>query len=324
MRASGWRGSTRKRKIRTTVPDPAADRFPDLAGRNFKAAAPGLLLVADFTYVPLVTGGRAYVAFVTGALAGTIRGWDCSGSKETPFVQRAIRQAGDQLRRLGHPVTLGAVRHSDAGSQYTSVRFAQALLLEGLAGSTGSAGDALDNALAETTIGLCKAECGRDGSPFRDGPLRTCGDVEKITAAWVHWHSTERLMHRTGPRPRPKPTPPAGQAWPDENHPQSGKAPGLTWGTLAGDRLPGQGPGHYGKPGARQPVKATASRPHVKPGSRPRQPPARTPSNAGQVKSVRSRHWHLLVAQTQVCMGSGEPHVPDFAGEVADAAALAD
>ena len=128
------------------MPDPAADRFPDLVGRNFKAAAPGLLLVADFTYVPLVTGGWAYVAFVTGAFAGTIRGWEASLSKETPFVRRAIRQAGDQLRRLGHPATLGAIHHSDAGSQYTSVRFAQTLLLEGLAGSIGSAGDALDNA----------------------------------------------------------------------------------------------------------------------------------------------------------------------------------
>ena len=55
-------------------------------------------------------------------------------------------------------------------AQGTSVRFAQTLLLEGLAGSVGSAGDALDNALAETTIGLFKAECARDGPPFRDGP----------------------------------------------------------------------------------------------------------------------------------------------------------
>ncbi len=201
MRANGWRGNTRKRKVRTTVPDPAADRFPDLVGRNFKAAAPGLLLVADFTYVPLATGGWAYVAFVIDAFAGTIRGWEASLSKETPFVQRAIAQACAQLRRLGHPVTLGSVHHSDAGSQYTSLRFAQTLLLEGMAGSIGSAGDALDNALAETTIGLYKAECTRDGSPFRDGPLRGRGDVEKITAAWVHWYNTGRLMHRTGLRP---------------------------------------------------------------------------------------------------------------------------
>ncbi len=74
-------------------------------------------------------------------------------------------------------------------------------MLQGLAGSTGSVGDAYDNALAETTIGLYKSECTRDGSPFRDGPLTTRGDVEKITAAWVHWYNTSRLMHRLGRRP---------------------------------------------------------------------------------------------------------------------------
>ena len=198
MRANGWRGNTRRRKARTTVPDPGNPRHPDLVGRNFKAAAPGRLLVADFTYVPLVTGGFAYVAFVIDAFAGTIRGWECSLSKDTRFVQRAIAQAAARLRRLGHPIASGAVHHADAGSQYTSVRFAQTLMLEGLAGSTGSTGDAYDNALAETTIGLYKSECTRDGSPFRDGPLRGRGDVEKITAAWVHWYNHSRLMHRTG------------------------------------------------------------------------------------------------------------------------------
>ncbi len=91
--------------------------------------------------------------------------------------------------------------NSDAGSQYTSLRCAETLLLEGLAGSVGTVGDAYDNALAETTIGLYKCECARDGSPFRDGPLATLGDVEKITSSWVHWYNTARLMHRTGLRP---------------------------------------------------------------------------------------------------------------------------
>ena len=201
MRASGWRGNTRARKIRTTVPDRAAQRFPDLVKRQFRAGAPGRLLVADFTYVPLASGGFAYVAFVIDAYAGTIRGWECSLSKTTAFIQRAIRQAAGQLGRLGHPVTAGAVHHSDAGSQYTSVRFAETLMLAGLAGSIGTVGDAYDNALAETTIGLYKSECARDGSPFRDGPLSTLGQVEKITSDWVHWYNNDRLMHRTGLRP---------------------------------------------------------------------------------------------------------------------------
>jgi len=51
MRANGWRGNSRgRRKVVTTTPDPGSPRHPDLAGRDFRAAAPGQLLVADFTY----------------------------------------------------------------------------------------------------------------------------------------------------------------------------------------------------------------------------------------------------------------------------------
>jgi len=60
-------------------------------------------------------------------------------------------------------------------------------MLAGLTGSVGTVGDAYDNALAETTIGLYKTECIRAGAPFRNGPVRTLGDLEEITSAWVHW-----------------------------------------------------------------------------------------------------------------------------------------
>ena len=68
----------------------------------------------------------------------------------------------------------------------------------GFGPSIGSAADAYDNALAETTVGLYKAECIADDSPFRKGPLRTVSDVEEATSAWVHWYNTARLMHRLG------------------------------------------------------------------------------------------------------------------------------
>lgn len=64
--------------------------------------------------------------------------------------------------------------------------------------SIGSVGDAFDNALAETTIGLYKNEAGRDDSPFRRGPLHRLADVELLTADWVGWYNTDRLMHRLG------------------------------------------------------------------------------------------------------------------------------
>ena len=176
MRANGWRGNVRgRRKIRTTVPDPAHPRHPDLVNRDFRSSAPGELLVADFTYVPLAGGGFGYTAFVTGAFAGTILGWECSLSKATAFVQRAIAQAASHLRHAG-PLPGRAVHHSDAGSQYTSIRFAETLMLAGIAPSVGSVGDAYDNALAETTIGLYKAECtatGRRSATARSPPWGT-------------------------------------------------------------------------------------------------------------------------------------------------------
>jgi len=58
------------------------------------------------------------------------------------------------------------------------------------------AGQSYDNALAETTIGLYETEAIRADSPFRRGPLNRLADVELLTAEWVHWYNTSRLMHR--------------------------------------------------------------------------------------------------------------------------------
>jgi len=113
MRANGWRGVTRARKARTTIPDLAHTRAPDLVQRNFAAARPGQLHVADFTYVPLHSGGFGYTAFCVDAFAGLIAGWECSLSKETAFVQKAIGQAAALRSRQGHPIGGRAIHHSD-------------------------------------------------------------------------------------------------------------------------------------------------------------------------------------------------------------------
>ena len=98
-------------------PDPAHSRAPDLVKRDFKAERPGQLHVADFTYVPLDGGGFGYTAFVIDAFAGLIAGWECSLSKQTAFVEKAIRQAAALRARQGHPISGAAIHHSDAGSQ---------------------------------------------------------------------------------------------------------------------------------------------------------------------------------------------------------------
>lgn len=160
--------------------------------------APNVLLVADFTYVRLSSGVFVYTAFAIDAYAGRIVGWTCSTSKQDRFVRTAIRHAAQLRADEGNPLSGSTIHHSDAGSQYTSVRFGETLGLSGLVASIGTVGDAFDNALAETTIGLYKTEAVREDSPFRRGPLQRLADVELLTADWVHWYNTDRLMHRLG------------------------------------------------------------------------------------------------------------------------------
>jgi len=199
MREHGWRGVRRDRRVRTTIAG-GEPRAADLVNRRFHAAAPNQLFVADFTYVPLTSGGFAYTAFIIDAFAGDIPGWAVATRADADLVGQALAYALETRRREGHPVTAGAVHHSDAGTQYTSIAFGQHLTDAAIRPSIGSVGDAYDNALAETTIGLYKTECTRAGSPFHTG-LHTAADVEQATATWVHWYRTQRLMHRLGRRP---------------------------------------------------------------------------------------------------------------------------
>ena len=84
----------------------------------------------------------------------------------------------------------GLVTHSDAGSQFTSIRYGERLAELGAVPSIGSVGDSFDNALAETVNGLYKTELIRGPD---QGPWRTIDDVELATLGWVHWYNTERL-----------------------------------------------------------------------------------------------------------------------------------
>jgi putative transposase len=116
MRRHGWQGVRRQKSVRTTIADPTAERAPDLVDRQFRVPTPNALVVADFTYLKLVTGVFVYVAFVIDAYAGAIIGWEAASAKQTRFVEPTIRQAAALRARQGHRID-GAIHHSDAGSQ---------------------------------------------------------------------------------------------------------------------------------------------------------------------------------------------------------------
>jgi putative transposase len=94
-----------------------------------------------------------YVAFVLDAFSRRITGWSAATNKRTPLVLAALEMGLWQRDRDGHD-RRGLIHHADAGSQYTSFRLTAHLAGEEIAASIGTVGDALDNALMESTIGL--------------------------------------------------------------------------------------------------------------------------------------------------------------------------
>lgn len=185
MRLAGIEGLRKGKKRRTTRPDPAADRHPDLVERNFSADRPNALWVSDITYVA-TWSGFAYVYFIVDAFSRMIVGWRVASHMRTDMVLDALEMA-----RWRRGTTLaGLISHSDAGSQFTSVRYGDQLTELGALPSIGSVGDAFDNALAESVNGAYKCELIRGPG---QGPWRTVEDVELATLTWVHWYNTERL-----------------------------------------------------------------------------------------------------------------------------------
>jgi putative transposase len=195
MRELGIEGISRRRKrVFTTVANPDATRAPDLVNRQFRADRPDALWVTDLTYVP-TRSGMAYVCFIVDAFSRRIVGWRVASNMRTEMVLDALEMA---RRSRGGRRLVGLVAHSDAGSQFTSVRFTERLDEIGARPSIGTVADSFDNALAETTNGLYKAECvyGPDTSGWND-----VDELELATLSWVHWFNEHRLHGHCGDVP---------------------------------------------------------------------------------------------------------------------------
>jgi len=191
MRDLGLRGVMRGKPHFTTIPADVADRPRDLVDRRFRAAAPNRLWVADLTYVR-TWSGFVYVSFITDVYSRMIVGWQASRSLRSDLALDALEQAiwarsnrGQRLDELVH--------HSDRGVQYVSIRYTERLAETGAVNSVGSKGDSYDNALAETIIGLYKAELVRNR-----GPWRGLDDLEYATLEWVDWFNHRRLFEAHG------------------------------------------------------------------------------------------------------------------------------
>jgi len=150
MRAAGLQGVSR-RTVRTTVRDETTRPAPDLVDRQFTAAGPDRLWVADITYVP--TGaGFLYLAVVLDAWSRRVIGWAMASHLRTELVLAALDMALAQRRPTD------VIHHSDHGCQYTSLAFGRRCRDAGVRPSMGSVGDAYDNAMCESFFATLECE----------------------------------------------------------------------------------------------------------------------------------------------------------------------
>ena len=152
MRELGIEGVSKRKKRKTRKEGAERPAAPDLVHREFKAALPDQLWVADITYVK-TWEGWLYLSAVEDMCTRRVSGWSMRNDLTADLVVDALEMAAS--RRKPSP---GTIHHSDRGSQYGSAVFGKTLKDSGILQSMGSRGDAYDNAAAESFMATIKTE----------------------------------------------------------------------------------------------------------------------------------------------------------------------
>jgi transposase InsO family protein len=182
MRQAQIAGLRLRRRVRTTVPEPADQRVPDLINRDFTASAPNQRYVGDITYLPIGDGSNVYLATVIDCFSRRLAGWAIAEHMRTDLITDALSAARHSRGSLA-----GAIFHSDHGAQYTSKAFAALCDQLGVTQSMGAVGTSADNALAESFNATLKRETLRGGHSWPDAA--TC---RREVFRWVSRYNTRR------------------------------------------------------------------------------------------------------------------------------------
>lgn len=197
MKADGLQGIARLKTRKTTRSEGAETPRPaDRVNRQFTAAAPNALWVADLTYIR-THSGWVYAAFVLDVFSRMVVGWQVSTTMHTDLALDALNMGLWARSRAGHDVA-GLIHHSDRGVQYRAIRYTERLAEAEAVTSVGSKGDSYDNAMAEAFNSLFKAECIRNPVMRPRGGWAGVGEVEIAVAEYVEWFNHRRLHGEIG------------------------------------------------------------------------------------------------------------------------------
>ncbi|GAB2496692.1 hypothetical protein GCM10027030_32830 [Luteococcus sediminum] len=182
MRRHGLAGTRLRRRVRTTIPEPTDEKFPDLLGRDFTAEKPNQRYVGDITYLPLHGGGNWYLATVIDCYSRKLVGWAIADHMRTELVEDALKAAAAERGSLR-----GAIFHSDHGSVYTSQAYAKLCQRLGVTQSMGAVGTSADNSLAESFNATLKREVLTGAATFAGPEL-----CRRQVFRWLTRYNTRR------------------------------------------------------------------------------------------------------------------------------------
>ncbi|MFJ9153512.1 IS3 family transposase [Streptomyces sp. NPDC102270] len=188
MRTFSITGIRLRRRVRTTLPDPAASPVPDLFQRDFTATVPGRKYMGDITYLPLAGGEFLYLATVLDCFSRRVVGWSIADHMRTSLVADALRMAAATRGGLD-----GAVFHSDHGAQYGCRAFAGLCDQLGVTRSMGAVGTSADNAACESFHASLKRETLQGARDYGDAD--TC---RRTVFAWLTRYNTRRRHSANG------------------------------------------------------------------------------------------------------------------------------
>jgi transposase InsO family protein len=186
MREHGIRGYQKRRRVKTTIPEPSGQKVPDLLKRDFTAQAPNQRYVGDITYLPLADGQNLYLATVIDCFSRRLVGWSIADHMRTSLVDDALKTAaatrGSSTNRLA-----GAIFPSDHGPVYTSKDYAKLCADLGVTQSMGAVGTGAENALAESFNATLKREVLQDAACWPDE-----GSCRRQVFRWLVRYNTRR------------------------------------------------------------------------------------------------------------------------------------
>ena len=172
-----WSAFGKKKRGKNGKPGPPV--HDDLVQRDFTAAAPNQLWLADITEHK--TGeGKLYLCAIKDVYSNRIVGYSIDSRMKSRLAVAALNNAVARRSDVA-----GCIVHSDRGSQFRSRKFVRALGHHRMVGSMGRVGAAGDNAAMESFFSLLQKNV------LNRRPWATREELRIATVTWI-----ERTYHR--------------------------------------------------------------------------------------------------------------------------------